>query len=310
MRPENAIPANPHDFQYEVATSRKSWVRKLAWGLGIVLMLGALVFFAFWAGFALTKDKEAAPGVASQPQADGPGPFSESTATPEDPQDPEDAHDGTAGEEASGAVSLGTKRTPPVVAPDDSDESLTDELEPLEKSGLEPRVDPWEKAGPASLYELRKGCNDGFASACWRAGLRYNAGRGAPQDSDAAKTYFRRGCPEQNNAEMRACKELAILLSQSALPEDQEEAAVLHSRACEGGVPPSCSALGQMYIVGKGGLARDRAKGEALYERACRDGWAGACRVLYHRLWGRGKRKQAREIRELGCKAGAQDFCP
>lgn len=133
-----------------------------------------------------------------------------------------------------------------------------------------------------SNARLREHCDAGASLlACTRLGSRYLTGRGATKNLERAAEYFAKACPTDGLLDPHACMKLGTMIYNGhGVPADHPQAAALFKIACANEIPSACSALGQMYLRGIGGLAKDEQEGMFLLIQACRAGWAGACRVL------------------------------
>ena len=86
------------------------------------------------------------------------------------------------------------------------------------------------------------------------------------------------GVGMQTLCEITDPEEVASILIKT---RDEEEAARLYQKACDGGSSYGCSNLGFMYEHGKGGLAVDEVKAVGLYRPAC-DAGVGRARRAAH----------------------------
>lgn len=133
---------------------------------------------------------------------------------------------------------------------------------------------------------LREHCEAGASLlACTRLGSRHLTGRGATKDLVRASEYFGRACPTDGSMiDPHACMKLGTMVyNGNGVKVDHPRAATMFKLACANEIPSACSALGQMYLRGIGGLTKDEDEGEFLLTEACRAGWAGACRVMKSR---------------------------
>jgi uncharacterized protein len=91
-----------------------------------------------------------------------------------------------------------------------------------------------------------------------------------------------------------------------------EEARVLYTKACDGGIAEGCYNLGVMHAKGRGG-AVDDAQARVLYAKACNGGIAAGCynSGVVHYL-GKGGAKdisQAKIYMRKSCDLGDKEAC-
>ncbi|MDR1276652.1 MAG: sel1 repeat family protein [Candidatus Accumulibacter sp.] len=125
------------------------------------------------------------------------------------------------------------------------------------------------------LEQLEKECDAGEATSCEEAGVRYAQARGVTRDASMAQKF--------------------------------------HEKACDGGVPASCTYLGFLRFYGKGGMKQDIREAERLYRKACDGGEFHACSNL-GKMYGRAEGverdfSKAREFLEKSCNGGVSVGC-
>jgi hypothetical protein len=114
---------------------------------------------------------------------------------------------------------------------------------------------------------FKRSCSLNSSEGCSNLGFMYDEARGVARDEVRARELYERACLE---GEAGACYNRGVLPSGENISWLQ--------RACDGGVPASCSALGDKYVNG-GEVERNAAKALSLYTRACDGGDRRACRV-------------------------------
>jgi TPR repeat protein len=116
-----------------------------------------------------------------------------------------------------------------------------------------------------------------------------------------------------DKGDLNACIQFAVELAEAQGPErDEERAAKLFERACEGKLPAGCGNWAAMMAEGRG-VEYDPPRAAGLLEQACNDGHAHSCYVLGGLLnEGLGIPKDAKRARQLfatACKLGVSDAC-
>ena len=104
-------------------------------------------------------------------------------------------------------------------------------------------------------------------------------------DDPQAAVYYTKAC---DAGVMAACASLGTCYwtGSCGVALDGNRGFELQQKACEGGDPPACGQLGVCYEFGGCGLTKNNQLAVALYERACRGGEAAMCNnlgVCYHK---------------------------
>lgn len=183
-----------------------------------------------------------------------------------------------------------------------------------------------------ALLLFQNACNQGSAKACHRAGEMYDANQGTngQVDDETAKqwalSYYDGAC-QLGNAEScpimqpyydRYAANCAAGTSATSCVYignsrsygwpytglQAEQAARDYDKACDQGLGPGCSSLGDLYFSGTG-VEQSSAEGAAYYELGCRRGHAEVCGVLGE-MYQRGDPlpfdgAKAVALMELGC---------
>jgi uncharacterized protein len=138
---------------------------------------------------------------------------------------------------------------------------------------------------------------------------------GAPSES-AMVAPLENAC---NSGRLRSCFDLAHYLDSQDATADKARAAVLHQKACDGGIGDGCIALAVRYRDGQG-ASKDEKKATALFERAatlnqkgCDSGDTDACASLASQyLVGNGVAKdvaRSAALYQKACDAGNAMVC-
>lgn len=138
------------------------------------------------------------------------------------------------------------------------------------------------KSAPKDAFALfRKGCDmepkDGAAGACAQLGIAYEAGIGTKRDLKQALHYYEQAC-EQSAA---ACHALAVSYATgtTGLKKNPAKARELYQKGCDADNLASCTNLGIQELDGVGG-PKDLDNAKVLLTRACDGGVASACKEL------------------------------
>ena len=161
-------------------------------------------------------------------------------------------------------------------------------------------------ANPEEARRLAElGCAEQDARACNVLGYLLERGLGGATDPRRALELFERACA---GGEMRGCYNLgrAHHYGISGAPKDDARAAVLFVRACQAGLPPSCSAAAS--------LADSDPQAQLRYhEIACRGGDDDGCRGLVKDLArAHGAQPDATDLLsklETECQGGSAQAC-
>lgn len=136
-----------------------------------------------------------------------------------------------------------------------------------------------------------RGCDAGFADACYDASVSYRAGRGVAVDRkrglallERAHDLWKNGCKRDD---LEACAGYggAVAVGQPDLARDRERGLELLDRACDGGLGDACSTLAMHYqgIYGpedEERAAKTLAREAKLRGRECDRGDVDACARL------------------------------
>jgi uncharacterized protein len=126
-----------------------------------------------------------------------------------------------------------------------------------------------------AILVWRRACDAGELVACRDLGRATVAGEGIKKDAAAGVALLDQACLGGDGA---ACVDQgAALLARKATAEQAQYA---FRRACYGGEPDGCRALGDLYAKGKGGLGKNPKIAAKFYERGCKDGVMAACTGL------------------------------
>jgi TPR repeat protein len=113
----------------------------------------------------------------------------------------------------------------------------------------------------------------GDAEAALNLGLLYDLGRGVPQDSATAYTWYREAA---ETGLAQAAFNVAVMLDGgTGVPRDRAEAALWYARAAASGHHRAQYALAQLYAAGDG-VPSNPATAEAWYRAAARGGLGAA----------------------------------
>ncbi len=111
---------------------------------------------------------------------------------------------------------------------------------------------------------LGKACDRGDWPTCRELGDAYVDGKGVTEDPARAIALYTKACDHDSSD---ACFELG----KSLLATDAPAAVKVFTAECEHDLR-GCDALGDIYRVGAGDVARDRARADSFYDTACRSG--------------------------------------
>ncbi len=155
----------------------------------------------------------------------------------------------------------------------------------------------------AGLALLVRACDAGDPLACGNAATALASTPG-PRPETRVFELFERSCERGDG---QGCYAMADALSKDD-PKQREIAAVLLSRACQGGVSGGCVDLGARLHAGG-----DHKAARALFERACDAGDATGCAdlgLIYQQGQGAPVNiERARRLFEDACRAGAAVGC-
>ena len=127
-------------------------------------------------------------------------------------------------------------------------------------------------AGDAALADLEARCDAGAATACFEAGLRYEAQQGAAPERISG--LFIKAC---EGGDLRGCNSAGVAYRRGyGLERNPERASALMERACQGKLAAGCFNLAAMLIEGDSGH-KDLLRGTTLLERACDAEYGPAC---------------------------------
>jgi len=168
-------------------------------------------------------------------------------------------------------------------------------------------------SGPEVLAACAKACQDGSAEHCrrWGDALRKQGAKDPAAQKQAAQAY-ESAC---TGHDLEGCAELGTsYMKGDGVTKDEAKAVALDTRSCDGGHPPACSVLGELYEHGKAGLTLDEARAGQLYTKGCNGddpaGCAGLGALLVHGHGGRAKdEKRAADLLVNACVAGAMRGC-
>lgn len=139
------------------------------------------------------------------------------------------------------------------------------------------------------------GCEKGVAESCFSLGLRFDEGKGAPQDKPKAAASYKMACDKND---LRGCHNLGVmLLDAEGIPKNVGMGYQLLDRSCSGGLKKSCeqmllrlnracqndrdadacTVLGRFFIKGDKGLEANITKGVELLKRGCQLGDKDGC---------------------------------
>ncbi len=160
---------------------------------------------------------------------------------------------------------------------------------------------------PVAEIYLRRACDAADPEGClWLGTLFVSVGK--PEPAEMGIAALERGC---RLGSLEACNSAADAIENRtpARPDDQAVATRLRRDACAKGGASACNALG-MALVGSDDPAQ-RDEGMALLERQCRSGNGEACSLVISPLRQTipPRTDLAREIAELGCRAGVPYLC-
>jgi TPR repeat protein len=121
----------------------------------------------------------------------------------------------------------------------------------------------------------KQSCDNGEAKECTALGLRYQNGRGAPQDAHFALELFRKGCTLGDGL---ACVYQAdAYRNGDGVVRNPERALQLYTESCtKESLGRACRALGDLYILGDG-VVRDPGTSLVWYEQGCDANDAESC---------------------------------
>lgn len=114
------------------------------------------------------------------------------------------------------------------------------------------------------------------ANACAAMGVLKARGSSGPQDEQAAAALFTKAC---DGGEVGSCERLGRAYRDGdGVKPDDVAALKLFRRACDQGAGEACTDLATMYCLGRG-IPRDPERSSALMQQSCRAGDAAACRA-------------------------------
>jgi TPR repeat protein len=102
--------------------------------------------------------------------------------------------------------------------------------------------------------QLARACDAGTAESCFGLGVSFEQGRGVDKDKTRAAVLYTRAC---DGGDVRGCVNV-------------------YTDACDGGHLEGCFRLGLLFDDGRG-VPQDRARAEDLYAKACKGGEASGC---------------------------------
>lgn len=124
---------------------------------------------------------------------------------------------------------------------------------------------------------LSKGCNGGSHGACSDLGLLALGGQGFDKDLPAAARLFKRACDGDSAV---GCSNFAYMEEfGQGVPRDARRGVLGYAKACKID-DGSCTWLGAMLHLGKGGLTRDEGKAVQLYKLSCDHGDVVGCAIM------------------------------
>ena len=132
-----------------------------------------------------------------------------------------------------------------------------------------------------AAHVYRKNCEKNcYAASCFNLARLHLAGKGVEQDDEAAARLLHKSC---EGGHIAGCSHLAhMCFAGAGVPRDPQRGARLLEKSCTLGGMGSCAKLGSLLLVHheKYGLSRDTDKALKLFARACDNGWAPACHTL------------------------------
>jgi Zn-dependent protease with chaperone function len=161
--------------------------------------------------------------------------------------------------------------------------------------------EPWVPRVERQAKRLQRACDQGSSVDCYTLGLRYERGRGIPQDLGAAARLYERAC---GGGERAACQSLALLYENGqGVRQNLARAITLLGAACDGGLAAGCESLAGVYEDCRV-TARDEARAAALRAKACALGSRASCAA----------RPAAADVRPAhalrsACETGDGDSC-
>jgi hypothetical protein len=161
---------------------------------------------------------------------------------------------------------------------------------------------------PQARAAFDAGCGAGSGDACYALGLVQARGFGGPADRAASLATFQRACTQYDSAD--GCHEAGVLLAGEDDP-DRARLVALATRACQLSAS-ACDLDAYLHATGKGGV-KDDARATASYVKACQAGNPLACSSAASRIArGTGVAADGRlavSIWERACETGAGDDC-
>jgi TPR repeat protein len=187
------------------------------------------------------------------------------------------------------------------------------------------------QAGPGEAAAYKQACDEGNLPACYNLGTLH-AGRGVPENSNAAIALFAKACRgglQQgcqgvsavvakfksvcDDGSVIACNNLGVLYETGAdVPKDLAQAVALYKKACDASGVVGCANLGVLYSDGKG-VEKNPARAVALFKQACDAGNAPGClNLAASYAGGDGVPKdlaRAATLYEKACQSGVPKAC-
>jgi len=112
---------------------------------------------------------------------------------------------------------------------------------------------------------------------CYELGRLFDRGIEVAKDEARAAVLYTKAC---DGGEVHGCYNLGVDLAEGVgVARDAVRAAALYTRACDGGEPLGCYNLGVSFAAGAG-VPRDEARAAAFYTKACAAGVATGCSLL------------------------------
>ncbi len=158
-----------------------------------------------------------------------------------------------------------------------------------------------------ALSFFLRGCEQADGASCNAAGYMISHGEGAPRDVSRAVTLGIRACDLEF---WQGCRNLGVAWVAVEDPATAARGRALLSRACEGGSPSGCHALGMSLLGGQGG-AVDRPTAIQAFGKSCQLGFAPGCTRYASSLFpgDEDDKIQARNLVEWSCDAGDAEGC-
>jgi uncharacterized protein len=168
---------------------------------------------------------------------------------------------------------------------------------------------PVDKQRAETLYAVA--CDHGDVVGCSNLARARIWGEDLPPGVQQALNTVDRACDSASDS--HACAALGLMRARgSGVPRDEQLAAKLFAKACDGGDVGSCDRLGKAYLVGDG-VAINDVTAIQLFRRGCDDAHAEACTDLANMYcMGRGIPRDATRSTMLlrqTCEAGDPVAC-